>query len=211
MPHRPGYGLAVADLLALMAGRRKLPARAVSARDDLGARGGPGWAGGGSGRRGFGESAGCGAGLGRERLEQFGELRATWWVGRPEGGTDPALDPEADPLDDGAAVTGEVHEDTATVDGIVTAVGEPRGDQAVDDTGRGRRGERRMGGDLAHAPPAAAGEHQQYAPAVTADTFGLCGRDDGRRDGPVDPVEKLDHSGDTRRRHGGCCRRRSTR
>jgi MOSC domain-containing protein YiiM len=39
MMHRPDHGVTVADLLALRAGRRELLARAVSARDDLGARG----------------------------------------------------------------------------------------------------------------------------------------------------------------------------
>jgi hypothetical protein len=81
----------------------------------------------------------------------------------------------AHPLDDGTSAAREVHEHAPAVDGVGAPVGELRGDQPVDHAGGGGRRQRGVGGDLAHAPPASAGEHQQDTPSVTTDALG--GRD----------------------------------
>jgi len=82
--------------------------------------------------------------------------------------------------------------DKRPVDGVGVAVGEPGLDEPVDHAGRGRSGERGVGGDLAHAAPAAPGEHQQHPPAVAADAFGFGHGHQRRRDRSVEPVEQLD-------------------
>lgn len=128
-----------------------------------------------------------------------------------DGGSCITLYASADTFYDCAAVGSQVHEHPTTVDGIGTAERQLRGDQAVDHTGGGGGGECGVGGDLAHAAPASAGEHQQDAPAVSAHTFCSCGGGQGGRNRTVQTVEQVDETCYARRRDRYGSRRPLTR
>jgi hypothetical protein len=135
-----------------------------------------------------------------ECFEQLGELRAFGGVGGAESLSCAAFDAPADPLDDGATAAREVDENPSSVDGISAAVRQLRGDEPVDDPGGRWCGERSVRGDLTHAAATASGQHQQYAPAVAADTLR---RGDRRQRGgyrAVQPIQQLDQTCHTRRR-----------
>lgn len=120
--------------------------------------------------------------------------------GSTDDGTGVAFDTSADALDDSPSVGSEVHEHPPAVDGVGTAEGQLCRDQSVDDAGgRGGR-ECGVGGDLAHAASASAGEHQQDAPAVSADTFGSGDGGQGGRNRAVKTVEQIDETCYSRRR-----------
>ena len=93
-------------------------------------------------------------------------------------------------------VAGEVHQHPAPVHRVGPPVGEARVDEPVDHPGGGRRRQRGVRGDLAHAPATAPGEHQQHPPAVAADPFGRGHRRQrgGHARGPTGRVARPDLS-----------------
>jgi MOSC domain-containing protein YiiM len=210
---RPAHGVTVADLMAASPVARERAIEVAVAREYMGARDQgrldrtpPWW----RAEKRYGDRGLQRGGFLGEGLEEFSQLRTFWGVCGAECLARAPFHTAAYTLDHGPPTTCEVNEHAPAVDGVGATVSELCRDQTVDDTGGRGSGQRGVRSDFAHAPAAAAGQHQQHTPAVAADTFRRGDRGQSGRYRAVQPVEQLDQTCHSRRRRVGAPRRHST-